>query len=358
MNQSDLLMGDLIFYVSPSLDIVEHTAIYLGEKDGVPYVLHATQDGYNAMMMTHLKNRVDADFKYRVMRPRNEELSVNAIIIFIGWVELQVPYASKEKINQLMSNVERICSLELKESAGKQADFGKKDYRSNYSQYLTMLNALPFVEGNSTCEEGFGCAESIVVAFNLALLKQHAKQESSCDGQDVWSIGNISLDEFIDKLKNPLPFNAQSSLSAGLYEHCANSPDHWIAMGELCPQAAITPDEDAKEVWRGFKEQLKQRSLNLVEKLRSKSESPAMKSFLLLEPSSPRNMIDIIKYASADDELSELTMSGTQSPTGSEPGEGRPRLRTWSTGSPIIGFFSPRAKSTSNVLELKLPSLS
>jgi len=355
MKQSNLVVGDLIFYVSPSLDIVEHTAIYLGEKEGVPYVLHAARDSYKTMMVTHFKNTVDAEFRYRVMRPRDIELSINAIIIFLGWVEYQVPYASQEKIERLLFDVEKYCSLEQKESAKIQADYGKKNYCLNYNQYLVMANALPYIVIDNDDIEGFGCAESVVTAFNLALLMRHARQERSSEGRISWSIGDITMDEFVGCLHNPLPFDAKRSLSAGLYEHCANSPDDWVKMGELTPQASVAPDEDAKELWKSFKEILKARALLLIEKRRTSPDYPSMK--LRYTPSGTQlNLIDIIDYASTEVKFNAFTSITPQSYSGltcdvsNEPYQ---RQRAVSLGSPISTFFRSPSRSVSEMSSTK-----
>ena len=134
MYQNELKMGDLVFFVSPGIDIVEHTSIYLGMKAGVHYVLHATKGSYKAMMVTQFKNTMDSEFKYRIMRPKDVKLSIDAIVILLRWVEHQVPYASKAKIDRLMRVAEQSFSFELKSSAPLQAFFGRKSYRKNYAQ--------------------------------------------------------------------------------------------------------------------------------------------------------------------------------------------------------------------------------
>lgn len=250
-----------------------------------------------------------------------------------------------------MADVESICSLELRDSAKTQADFGKINYRSTYSQYLSMANALPYVLGENGDVEGFGCAESVVTAFNLALLMRHAKQVSSVDGHITWGIGDCSMDEFIASFHNPLPFDAKRSLSAGLYEHCANSPDDWCSMGELSPQESIDPGENAKDIWREFKEILKQRAQYLIERHRSSSGSPPVKRFIPQSGSS-LNLIEILSYASTDDNPSQFrTIDHLNRIDDAAETESRHRQWSLSQGSPIVSFFLSRSKSMSETSE-------
>ncbi len=347
MHQNELQMGDLVFFVSPGIDIVEHTSIYLGMKAGVHYVLHATKGSYKAMMVTQLKNTMDSEFKYRIMRPKDVKLSIDAIVILLRWVEHQVPYASKAKIDRLMRVAEQSFSFELKSSAPLQAFFGRKSYRKNYAQYFSMANALPYVVEDGGVVEGFGCAESIVLAFNLALLMRYAKHELLADGRIAWGIHEGDMEDFVDFIHNPLPFDARASLSAGLCDHCATNPEDWLDLGELTPELSVCLDEDAREIWKIFREDLKKRSSYLIERHRSLSASPELYiPYSKLHTSN--SLLEVISYATAKSEDDEISLSLKLE-------HEEKSLRTISRsnsqrqGSPIAFFFGSTSQDLSDL---------
>ena len=264
MRLEDLRLGDLVFFVSPNLDIVEHTAIFLGIKDRVPYIIHATKEPYFSIMVTHLKQD-DIGFFYHIMRPQNTTIAIEAVAILLAWVEFQVPYASEIKCNRLMAEAERHFSFEIKASAYEQMIFGTEGYVKNYPKYIEMANNLPYV--TKTIEEsGVGCAESITMAFNLACFILHAIYQE--DAKE-W-ITLTGTDRFVSELQNPLPFDSTHALSAGIFEYCQNHTRHWGNLGALEPwEETRRIDMEDKEAWRTFKEKLKSRAQELAENFKA-----------------------------------------------------------------------------------------
>jgi len=373
MNQNELEIGDIVFYSSPFLGVIEHTSIYLGTMNNVPYVIHATRTPHKSLMVTHLNH--SEDFNYHVVRPTYVDLAVDAIVILLRWVEHQVPYATEQKTSRLFSRAEELFSMELKSSEKKQAIFGKEHYKSNYSQYITMANTLPYIPTENGIIEGFGCAESVVSAFNIALFISHATPTVSA-GINKWSIDHSNLEEFIDQIDSPFPFDAKSALSGGLFEHCVSNPAHWTNLGALQVQESQTANEEDKEMWREFKESLKARAHILVNKLSASSPSKALQKLYTQcnSTSRPRshsvNYIDVIAFAESnldtDDTEDDASIDSLELNT-------RPRLvqevstlaitvRSFSFSSikksPLMMFFSPAKQPKPYLPMQKLENIS
>lgn len=312
MKIEDLKIGDLIFFISPTLGISEHTSIFLGTKNDIPYILHATTKPYSCLMVTRLKNE-ELEFSYHVMRPQNIALAIEAITILLGWVEYQIPYSSNEKIAALMEEAEKRFSFELKGSAPEQMKFGTEGYTECYSKYIDMLNMLPYVT-KTIADSGVGCAESIVLAFNLALLMLNMTYENH---RKQW-ITPSPLVDFMDKLENPLPFDAQKALSAGLLEYCSQNPEHWINLGLLEVFTSISIEPEEKNAWRTFKAALQNRAKILIENHKGSSPPTRTRSITLSHGSFDSLDIDNV-----------VDFSTKQLCTGS-------RLE-----SPLIEFFTP-----------------
>lgn len=323
MRLEDLQLGDLVFFVSPTLGIVEHTAIFLGIKDQVPYIIHATKEPYFSIMVTRLKQD-DAEFFYEIMRPQNTTIAIEAVAILLAWIEFQVPYASTIKCSQLMAEAERHFSLEIKASAHAQMIFGTEGYIRNYEKYIEMAHNLPFVT-KTIAESGVGCAESITMAFNLACFILHATYQEEIK---TW-VTLSSIDEFLSELPNPLPFDSARALSAGIFEYCQHHMEHWLNLGGLEPwEDTHLIDAEDKEAWRTFKQKLKSRAQELAENIKESPTDGRSRSRTFTEDSG-KNSFDAIDFL----EVIEFTARQIEEKTGS------PVLGA--SKSPITAFFSP-----------------
>ncbi len=289
MNSNELQPGDLIFSFS-SIGEAEHLALYAGKKGGVPYVLHATTAPHDAVMLTYLTPPGE-NCHYRVMRPLNVPLALDAKEVLLTWVEHLVPYASVKKRDKILNWIDNLGGLDNPTRSGIiQQEYGKKTYQDNYSQYLLMANHLPFIPLTYTDEnkiEGLRCAEALVAAFNIALLLQHATHRD-----DKWFIEDVaSLEDFVDALDNPLPFDAKNALSFGVYQHCLDSPMHWDNQGELTYLSYPEPGPSDKTDWRDFKASLQAvariNTLRFIESPRAIPENSEMDQYLRFSPISP-----------------------------------------------------------------------
>ena len=280
MTNNDLQIGDLIFYTN-TLGSIEHIAMYINHKDTTPYVVHAVSSPYNSIMLTQIKP-ADPGCSYHVMRPVNNEITLIAAGILLRWVEHQVPFATEKKRNALINCLDDIGGFDTPNAGKVQEPHGKKTYRATYLQYLDMANALPYIPKEQNEIKGFSCSEAIVSAFNVALIIACAAIIPTLQG-DTWSLDAFtSLDDYIDLLKNPLPFDAKSILAAGIFEHCTKNSEDWLNQGVL----TIVPREETnfnehKEVWREFKTAL---LAEAPEKLKNFIASPTQKN----HSSSPR----------------------------------------------------------------------
>jgi len=326
MTNNELKIGDLIFY-SNTLGAIEHIAMYIAEKDTVPYVVHAVSRPYDSIMLTQIKP-VDPGCSYRVMRPLNHALTLVAAGILLRWVEHQVPFATQEKRSALVNFLDEIGGFD-NASAGKvQEPHGKKTYRSTYLQYLDMANALPYIPQEEGEIKGLFCSEAIVSAFNIALLTSYASITSLLQGNE-WSLSTFtSLGRYINALENPLPFDAKATLPAGIFEHCFSHPEQWSDQGKLSIEnnVDICDHDKNKELWRDFKTAL---LAEAPEKLQEQLSSSPKKKHRFVSPvffqTNTRSQDELSDYSSSMPSFSDLL-------TLTECDDGRER----STSSPFV----------------------
>lgn len=291
MNVDDLLPGDLVFFVSPFSGIVEHTSIFLGIKNDTPYIVHATMTPYNAIMVTHLKK--DEDFVFKVIRPVNTELALEALAVLLLWVEYQVPYAKKDKVNALFSKIEKRCSLDLKSSENEQMNFGLENYAQNFYSYFDLANELPNITEYYR-EVGMGCAESVTAAYNVASIRLELSYNEEID---KWYCP-VNPVAFALGLNNPLPFDSQHALSAGVHAYCSNSPSHWIDLGFLELTQTVNAVLD-KNAWQQFKRELAERAQFLVDNFNGTQTTRVRTStFSSSSGASPFEYTQLIEFAS------------------------------------------------------------
>lgn len=330
MTHNELKIGDLIFYLN-ALGAIEHIAIYIAEKDTVPYVVHAVSAPYYSIMLTQIKP-ADPGCSYRVMRPINHELALVAAGILLRWVEHQVPFATQEKRNALVNFLDNRGGFDNPRAGKVQEPHGKKTYRSTYLQYLDMANALPYIPQEAGEIKGLFCSEAIVSAFNIALLTSCASITPILHGNE-WSLSAFtSLGGYLNVLKNPLPFDAKATLPAGMFEHCLTHPEQWSDQGDLTIEhnVDICDNNINKDIWRGFKTAL---IAEAPKKLQEQLSSSPKKKHRLASP----------VFFQADANLSP-TPSFSDLLTLTECDDGRER----STSSPFVylGLFCrPEQKS-------------
>ena len=257
ITDSELKTGDLVFYLN-SAGVPEHIAVFANHCNGVPYVIHATSHPYYSVMLTHLKPELDN--QYCVMRPNNTNIAFAAVGILSRWVEHQVRFATTKKRDALVNPLDAMGGFldnpRTEEIGRIQEQYGKASYLVNYAYYLEMANALPLIPKP---EEGMVCSETIVAAFNIALLIMHEHCVKTLYGYDWTSNPNWSLDAFIHLLDNPLPFDARAILPAGILKHCQDNLNHWEDKGSLMMEEHYVLEEDFaknKNKWRAFKDAL------------------------------------------------------------------------------------------------------
>ncbi|GGI80454.1 hypothetical protein [Legionella impletisoli] len=273
MNQDELLAGDLIFYFN-TLGIAEHIALYAGEKDGIPYVLHATTEPHRAVMLTYLKEP-DPFCSYHVMRPVNQILALEAKQILLNWVKHLVPFASDEKYDRLVNPIDELAGFERADSGIIQYEYGRRTYRSNFNQYLLFANHLPYIPEENGKIQGLLCSEAVIAAFNVVLVQTYASSKEIF-GKKVWNIEG-DIEAFIDSLDSPLPLDAKTTFPAGIYEHCLREPAHWHHLGVLTISPLPAISEHDKAQWKEFisslKESAQEKALSF-----STSETPDLSS--------------------------------------------------------------------------------
>lgn len=263
MLESELQIGDLIFFLD-TLSNAEHIALFVSMKDDVPYVIHATSAPYYAVMLTRLKP-ADIGCAYRVVRPIHKNLALIATGILFQWVEHLVPYASREKFDAIMNELDQKGGIDNPNAGIVQEAHGKATYESNYAQYLIMANSLPYIPHEEGKIKGLRCAETIVAAFNIALVIMHATLIQSFMGYEWILDGYSSLEVFIASLNNPLPFDAKTTLPAGILTHCLKDKAQWIDQGMLFVDPGEDPaPEKCREIWCEFKTALQTSALEKV----------------------------------------------------------------------------------------------
>jgi hypothetical protein len=334
MNDQELQIGDLIFYYD-TLGCIEHTAVYVQHKNNIPYVVHSTSSPYNSVMLTHIKPAEEL-CSYTVMRPKNTHLAALAVNILLRWVEHQVPFACKDKLDKISNEIDNKNGFEGPDAGKIQESHGKQSYKNNYNQYIDMANALPYIPCEDGEIKGLRCAEAVISAYNIALFLMSATlKRSLIDDSSLWVIGTCnSLEIFIELLNNPLPFDAKATLSAGIYEHCVHDTENWISLGALNVANVILEEQvivSNKESWREFRNLLK---IEAIHKVITLLDSPYQKS----RQNTP------IQFASEG--------AHESSPSWSEcSGESRSRSRSRSRSYSIASPFRFLSIEPSNILE-------
>ncbi len=297
MNDDELKTGDLVFYVNRR-GVTEHIALYVNHKNKVPYVIHATTAPHHCVMLTHLKT--DEFTNYHIMRPTNSDLAMVATGILLRWVEHQIPFASEKKQDDLINPIDKLGGGDGNSRAiieKVQEEYGKRNYKATFPQYIEMANALPLIptrEGGQ--QDGMSCSETIVAAFNIGLLLLHKAYIPMMTGNDSSMNSSFSLDALVHLLDSPLPFEAKATLPAGMLKHCAEHSEQWSDRGLLCIQPNEVSDEEMalnKATWLEFRTALKHDSVDKVQQLlnsptglQTRLQPKASSSILQLEPSS------------------------------------------------------------------------
>ncbi len=328
MNDLELQMGDLVYFLATN-GVPEHIALYVNHKDGIPYVIHATGHPYNAVMLTRLSSP-DDNCNYRVVRPLNKNLAYVATGILFRWVESQIPFATTEKRDAICNYLDDIGgwldNADLSAIGRIQESYGQETYVSNYSQYVSMLEALPMIPEEHDRIQGLRCSEAIVAAFNIALLIMHETCKKTLSGYKLDPDPCINLESFIGLLDNPLPFDAKKMVSAGMLKYCSEHPAQWSDLGVLNIQPKILNKEEAdsnRSRWLGFRDALRLEAPDKIAPLiASPGSSPRTVNFngcdsplsflqcssfdssLLQRPSSP------MKFLSLSDEVVAVGTTG------------------------------------------------
>ena len=308
MHDDDLKMGDLIFYAD-TLGQMEHVALYVGHKDHLPYVVHATTGEYKAVMLTRLKQPDHGCF-YHVMRPCCQDEVIKATVaILLRWVEFQVPYKYHDELN---FQLDELCGLEGKKAPKIQESFGKQHFEARFPYYFEIANALPLTPlDKNGCMEGMFCSEVIIAAFNVAQIVLHAILLQSMD-RPQWALPpTLALSVFIKNLNSPLPFDAQTTLPAGMHAHCLADTCNWQDCGSLMIESMSDLELDkAKPVWREFRQALREDAPVKVQQL---LQSPGNR-FMLFD-GSPRRSPTFIPISSlSNDEQQGLRTRTLSSP--------------------------------------------
>lgn len=281
---NELEMGDIVFFCDTS-GMAEHTSMYIAKREGIHYIIHATTQPHRGLMITYLKE-ADINCCYKIVRPKNKELAIEAIGILLTWVEQKVPYANEKKINSLMDYLDEHQGYQIAHAGRVQEAYAKENYVKNYARYIEMANALPYIANENGEIKGLGCAESVVSAFNIALFIRHAIYARKPSSNELmFSLPDaVTLEEFISELNNPLPLDAISTGSAGLLNHCMLDNDNWLYLGILQNYAPIMPTDKNKKDWREFLDNYKNYSIDT-----QKNEEDEFQELQLIIPArSPR----------------------------------------------------------------------
>ena len=256
MHDYELKMGDLILYAD-TLGQMEHVALYVGHKDQLPYVVHATTGEYKAVMLTRLK-QPDQGCSYHVMRPRCQDEVIKATVaILLRWVECQVPYKYHDELN---FQLDEVRGLEGEKAPKIQESFGKQHFEARFPYYFEMANALPLTPlDKNGCMTGMFCSEVIIAAFNVAQIVLHEILLQSMDSPQ-WALPpTLALSVLIKNLNSPLPFDAEMTLPAGMHQHCLGDTCNWQDGGPLMIEPMPDLDLDkVKPVWKEFKQSLRE----------------------------------------------------------------------------------------------------
>ncbi len=301
-------MGDVIYFLDTN-GIPEHMALYVSKKNDTHYVVHATTVPHRGVMITYLREP-DFSCNYQVLRPIDTELSQIALGIILNWVEQKIPFTTDKRRESLMDRLEDRNGYTPKFARKIQEAYAKSTYVQNYSHYLDMANALPSIPREAGEITGLACSETIVSAFNIALLIRHASYnpEEKVTG-NMFSLPDIS-ETFIRSLANPFPLDAKAVAPAGLIEHCLNDSKQWLDKGLLIDYSPSPPTSEEKIEWKAFIEAFKQSTpqVNVID---------AEHSFEILVPSEFSEEHDE-KQRRFDDRQSPLTFlnsTSSDSPT-------------------------------------------
>ena len=213
MQESDLLPGDLIFFLD-SFKIPQHIAIYNGVRDGVPFVSHAVTGKYNAVMTTRLKVE---EGPYVVMRCKNMDLALAAQHRMRIWGENGIPY-SFEKSDLIQSFTDEMPYCHPKEGPKAGSILAQKYYEPNFYRYIEYASHpnMPF---HPNYMEGFRCDEAIVAAFNVETLLQDNCILAEAFDQVTW-VSDRLCEVFEEELTSfSLPYQHYLKWLASGYEY-------------------------------------------------------------------------------------------------------------------------------------------
>lgn len=241
----NLKMGDIIFYLD-TMGMAEHVALYITEKKEIHYIVHATTSPHRGISLTYLRE-ADLGCNYQIVRPLDENLSHVALGIVLQWVEEKIPFASEQKNDALLNAIDEKNGYMLPQAGRIQSAHAKETYTTNYMRYLDMANALPSTPKIGGEVLGLSCSETLVAAFNIALLLRNATYSADVDAP--FSLP-VPMSAFIETLENPFPFDSATIQPAGMLHHCLKTIEHWMDMGILENYHPRPPSPQAKSEWK------------------------------------------------------------------------------------------------------------
>jgi len=231
------------------------------------------------------------------------------VAILLRWAEFQVPYKSNP---ELSFELDRIYGLEGPKAGMIQESFGKKHFEARFPYYFEMANALPLMPLDQNGDmKGMCCSEVIIAAFNVALIVLHAMLLHSMDRSEWGLPATLALSVFIKNLNSPLPFDAQTTLPAGMHAHCLADTSNWQDCGSLmiAPMSDLELDK-AKPVWKEFRQALREDAPVKVQQL---LQSPG-NGFMLFDGSLRRSPTFISISSLSNDEQQSLRTRTLSSP--------------------------------------------
>ena len=203
IDTSDLLPGDLIFFMDSMGNHAEHVGVYSGIKaDGHPYITHAVTHPYHALVTTLLKYQ--ADTPIHVVRNHNLRLALSAHHRMKVWAEAMIPYdADAASMTMVIEDStpfsHPVTGLEKYHRFA--VEMGKLNFhrRIKYAA-RRMRPVLPAEDSIKSTGRGFRCAEAAILAYQIEEISDAVADLSGAFMEKIWVSDKYADPKLIEKL--------------------------------------------------------------------------------------------------------------------------------------------------------------
>ena len=214
---SDLLPGDLIFFMNPSETSAEHVALFSGIKqDGQPYIIHAVAQPHHAVVSTLIKHQPHTP--YHVVRNHNMTLALSAHHRMKVWSQVMVPYDLEAATYAMaIEDSSPFChpGSGIEDYYRFALEMGKLDFyrRIKYAARRTRPT-LPSDDFIKSRGRGFRCAEAAILAFQIEEIAHIVADLSGNYAEKIWVSDKYAHPGLLQKLgATPEYMNYQERLA-------------------------------------------------------------------------------------------------------------------------------------------------